>query len=64
MNNFMNGMKQATNFGYTANGGLQHNHLASAVYELMLSAGLIDSVATKIVFLLSSRLSTKMKSSP
>lgn len=39
MNNFMNGMKQATNFGYTANGGLQHNHLASAVYELYAKCG-------------------------
>lgn len=39
MNNFMNGMKQATDFGYTANGGLQHNHLANAVYEMYAKCG-------------------------
>lgn len=39
MNNFMNGMKQATNFGFTANGGLQHNHLMNAVYEMYAKCG-------------------------
>ena len=39
MNNFMNGMKQATNFDYTANGGLQHNHLINAVYEMYAKCG-------------------------
>lgn len=39
MNNFMSGMKQATNFGYTENGGLQYNHLANAVYEMYAKCG-------------------------
>lgn len=39
MNSFVNGMKQATNFGYTENGGLQHNHLANMVYEMYAKCG-------------------------
>ena len=39
MNNFMNGIKQVTNFGYTANGGLQHNSTLDAVYDMYALCG-------------------------
>lgn len=39
MNNFMNGMKQVTNFGYTENGGLQHNSTLDAVYDMYALCG-------------------------
>lgn len=35
----MNGMKQVTNFGYTENGGLQHNSTLDAVYDMYALCG-------------------------
>lgn len=39
MNNFMNGMKQATNFGFTENGALKYNSTLDAVYDMYALCG-------------------------
>lgn len=39
MNNFMNGMKQATNFGYTENGALCHTKILDDVYSMYALCG-------------------------
>lgn len=39
MNNFVNGMKQATNFGYTENGGIKHLSTLDAIYDMYALCG-------------------------